>query len=148
MGPKLEPAAATSSRNSGTSVRLYHWLLDYHAPALSVWADFEIDYSSAFSFRCVFSCFDLWQTDMKLVSNSMWVFPFFRFSALVGHIQKNREALGSLCWVSLLQVSSTLGRTQSHFCDPEGSLPDWTGSKLGVAYGTGGSLPFPTFSLV
>ena len=61
---------------------------------------------------------------------------------------KNREALGSLCWVSLLQVSSTLGRTQSHFCDPEGSLPDWTGSKLGVAYGTGGSLPFPTFSLV
>ena len=88
MGPKLEPAAATSSRNSGTSVRLYHWLLDYHAPALSVWADFEIDYSSAFSFRCVFSCFDLWQTDMKLVSNSMWVFPFFRFSALVGHIQK------------------------------------------------------------
>ena len=112
----------------------------------AAWADFEIDYSNSVSFTCVFSCFAYWQSDMKLLNCLIWCFrSLYSQRSLAAY----KESCGSQKFVPffLLQVSSTLGRAQSHFCDPKRSLPDWTGSKLGVAYGAGGWLPFPIFLL-
>ena len=48
-------------------------LLSYHASAPSVWADFEMDYSSAFlvQVRILLALICAWQTDMKPVTRLM-----------------------------------------------------------------------------